>query len=75
MSGKPIVRVGQIWASTHKGDIKAGVRQRRRVTAIQHGPDNSYAFLHTEGGRNPGAYGVRMSKNGIPGHRLVEDVA
>jgi len=73
------VKVGQIWASTDHRDVKNGWRQRREVTAVVYPPDTrasnapyGIAYLHTEGSRFTGSFGVRIAKNGkIERHRLV----
>src|SRR6185436_19506311 len=73
------VKVGQIWASTDHRDIRLGVRQHREVTGVVYPPDtrasnapHGIAYLHTEGSRFTGSFGVRIAKNGkIERHRLV----
>lgn len=71
------IKVGQIYASTHSGDIENGSRQRRRVTNVQLGAD-SYVWLQTEDSYvqvAPSRVRLRSPKaRTIPGHRLVEDV-
>ena len=72
------IKVGQLYASTHSGDVEYGRRQRRRVVDVQLGSD-SFAWLQTEDALvNVGATRVRLRSpkaRTIPGHRLVEDVA
>jgi hypothetical protein len=63
------VKVGQIWASTHRQDVEKGERQHRVVTHLI----GDYAYLRTEGSPRTGSTGVRMRKGAIPGHRLVSD--
>jgi hypothetical protein len=65
------VRMGQVYATTHKQDVANGVRQRRVVTFYDGG---DFVWIKTEGARN-GATRVRLRNGRIPGHRLVEDVA
>lgn len=72
------IQVGQVYASTHSGDVENGWRQRRRVVDVQLGPD-SFVWLKTEDGvvnSPPSRVRLRSPKaRTIPGHRLVEDVA
>jgi hypothetical protein len=66
------VRVGQIWASTHNQDVRAGLRQRRQVMIV----DATHAYLKTlDGPRRLGYPGVKITRNGISGHRLVAERA
>jgi len=70
--------VGQVYASTHSGDVAKGERQRRRVVAVnmaackvqlvtEYGPVHLTARPSTVTLRSP-------RSRTIPGHRLVEDV-
>lgn len=72
-----MIKIGQVYASTHSGDVERGQRQRRRVTDVTFGPD-SFAWLKTEDALvNVGSTRVRLRSpkaRTIPGHRLVEDV-
>lgn len=72
------IKVGQIYASTHSGDIEHGSRQRRRVVDVQLGPD-SFVWLKTEGGfvdSPPSRVRLRSPRaRTIPGHRLVQEAA
>lgn len=68
--GEPtrIAEVGQIWASTHAGDVERGARQRRRVMSL----DGLRAELLTEGQTRPSF--CSLDRYGaIKWHRLVED--
>lgn len=71
------IKVGQVYASTHSGDIDHGSRQRRRVTNVSLGPD-SFVWLQTEDSIvtvAPSRVRLRSPRSRtIPGHRLVEDV-
>lgn len=73
------IAVGQIYASTHSGDIKRGQRQRRRVVEID--LDGPFVWLQTLcRTANPHGISSRIHLRSprsrtIPGHRLVEDVA
>lgn len=73
MSGRKIM-VGQVWASTHSGDIHYGRRQRRRVVEVDW--DGPFVYLQTEGKASTTRVRLRSARSfTIPGHRLVEDVA
>lgn len=62
------IRVGQIWASTHKRDVAAGKRQHREVVSVGAG----YVWLTTKGSQKTGEHRVRLSPTGkLRGHRLV----
>ncbi len=70
------IAVGQVYASTHSGDVRSGDRQRRRVTAIDlSGP---FVWLSSEEAWRlcpPSRVRLRSAQSRtIPGHRLVEDV-
>ncbi len=72
------VRVGQVWASTHKGDVAGGFRQARVVVHV----DASVAYFGEAAAAGEPARvtsRVRLRQTSrcrmvIPGHRLVEDV-
>jgi hypothetical protein len=73
-----VIRRGQVYASTHSGDVENGQRQRRRVVNVQLGTD-SFVWLQTEEGNlvNVAPTRIRLRSpmaRTIPGHRLVEDV-
>jgi hypothetical protein len=69
------IEVGQVYASTHKGDIASGQRQRRHVERV----DATFVWLRTKDERYE-QYAplsqVRWQRTAtgqrIPGHRLVE---
>lgn len=71
------IKVGQVYASTHSGDVESGWRQRRRVVNVDLGAD-SFVWLKTEDGVvNSPASRVRLRSpraRTIPGHKLVQDV-
>lgn len=70
------IEVGQVYASTHSGDVKHGERQRRRVVAV----DMAACKVHLRTETTSAAAVVRPStvtlrspqSRTIPGHRLVE---
>ncbi len=73
------VKVGQIYASTHRADAAARWRQRRRVVKVS--PDFVWlrtlaAPLGSSSLSTPSRIRLRDTATGkvIPGHRLVEDV-
>lgn len=72
-----MIRVGQVYASTHKHDVRYCHRQERTVVKV----DESFVWL-----RNDPPYGglqrtsrirLRQTLTGptIPGHKLVRDKA
>lgn len=71
------IEVGQVYASTHSGDVARGTRQRRRVVAVDMAARK--AHLVTEDGpvhstARPSTVTLRSPESHtIPGHRLVED--
>jgi len=78
MTGMGLV-VGSVWASTHRQDVKAGVRQHRVVERV--GTDRwqgGYVILRSwENGSRGRSSTVRVVERSagwmIPGHRLVEE--
>lgn len=68
------IKVGQVYASTHSGDIERGARQARRVVNVDLGAD-SFVWLKTEDGvvdSPPSRVRLRSPRaRTIPGHRLV----
>jgi hypothetical protein len=72
------IRIGQVYASTHSGDVAYGRRQRREVVDIALGAD-SFVWLRTLDDHRQGhakSTRVRLRSpraHTIPGHRLVED--
>lgn len=74
----PGVRVGQVWASIDKRDIRLGARQHRTVTKVHTLNNNGkrVAFLETRGSRLTGSFAVQLKKHAdgseyIDRHRLV----
>jgi len=63
----PAVEVGQVYSSTHTGDVLRGNRQRRVVTEV----NESFAWLLTEGKASARPTRVRLRNGRIPGYRLV----
>lgn len=63
------VQAGQVYASTHRGDVSHGRRQRRRVVRV----DGAFAWLVSEDAEGV-AVGpetrVRLRNGKLPGHRL-----
>ena len=72
------IKVGQVYASTHSGDVFRGQRQRRVVVSLDLTGDSPgpSVWLHTEGRTGkPSRVSLRSPQSRtIPGHRLVEDV-
>jgi hypothetical protein len=68
---RPTVRVGQVWASNHLGDRKAGKRQQRLVVSVA----PTHAELLTPGERTSTKVKLRISgdRSTIPGYRLIEE--
>ena len=74
-----MIEVGQVYASTHSGDVKYGRRQRRRLVRVE----GRFAYLVTEDDQgSPTGPESRVSLRAdashvrtIPGHRLVPESA
>jgi hypothetical protein len=68
------VKVGQVWASSHAGDVEEGKRQHREVTDVVTTDGVTHARVVTiaDGERLPSQM-VRCTKSTVKGHRLVSE--
>ncbi len=63
------VAVGQVWASNHRGDRDANVRQHREVVAVQ--GDRAVLATMPVGRRATVRLNVSGDRTTIPNHRLI----